>query len=654
MTNEKNDFLVEENGQKEVKKKSKSGLAALSFIIALFDSFGEWIYKSIVNGFFGNIFTSYSKIQSRFERSLCGKVLLGKHKVRKIFRKMRQMLAGAIDSSFFVFRGQKAINYFCSAPLHFYGNFTVFFGIYILVVYFVKSFIPGIGVADPDYLIIGASLIVAAIPMLISKVSLSRALKKSVISSMILKGAFGFSDETFDNKETRIRGRGNYMLFLGLVAGTLTFFVHPLSIISVIFGIVFVSMVATNPEIGVLISIFTLPFLSFFSEPTLWLCALISITAISYIIKLIRGKRVFKFEILDVFVLLFGGAILLSSIFSAGGAGSIDAALISVALILGYFLLVNLMRTPKWIKRCIFALIGSAAVVAFIGIFEYFLAEKSGQWLDLSLFSEIRLRVVSLFENPNMLATFLVLIFPFVLAALKLAKNNNEKLLYSLLCIAFVVCIVFTWSRGAWLAMIISSLLFFWICSQKTFRVFGVALLTIPALPIILPDTVINRFLSIANLSDSSISYRIYTWKGTLEAIKDHFFAGVGYGNEAFKNIYPNYAYAGIEAAEHSHSLFLQILLGMGIIGIVVFGILILLCLQKMFEYVKTPQDHISKVFVIASLSALFAALIMGAFDYIWYNYRVFYVFWIVISIGCAFVRVGNYEKNRTEDTYNE
>ena len=56
-------------------------------------------------------------------------------------------------------------------------------------------------------------------------------------------------------------------------------------------------------------------------------------------IKVIRGKRVFKIEILDVFILMFGAAMILSSIFSAGGTGSTNAALISIALLLGYFLL---------------------------------------------------------------------------------------------------------------------------------------------------------------------------------------------------------------------------------------------------------------------------------------------------------------------------
>jgi putative inorganic carbon (HCO3(-)) transporter len=169
----------------------------------------------------------------------------------------------------------------------------------------------------------------------------------------------------------------------------------------------------------------------------------------------------------------------------------------------------------------------------------------------------------------------------------------------------------------------------------------------IPFLVFFIPSSVINRFASIGDLGDSSTFYRVYCWRGSIEAIKDHFLGGIGYGTDAFKAIYPQYAFAGIEAAEHSHSLFLQILVAMGIGGLLTFLALVFLYFQKCAEYIKKPEDVRSKFYVAAALSSVIAMLIMGVFDYVWFNYRVFYVFWIVIAIGCAFVRVGNTEAER-------
>lgn len=647
MTNESKEIVVKE---KNKKSKSRSGIAAVSFLISLLDRLGVVICNALANGFFGKIFTSHSALEQKFHNGIFGRLLFGGHSIRRIFRRIRKFFANIIDNCFFLSYWKKSIAYFCSIPLNFFGNFGFFFGIYTVVVYIVKLFVPGIGSADSDYLIIGVTLILASLPMLFSKVSLVYAVKTSVICGMIFKGAFGFSDESFDSKNVKIKSRGNYMLFLGLVAGVLTIFVHPLAIIVGILSVILLSLIAVSPEVGVLISVVVLPFLSLFNYPTLSLCLLIAITGFFYLIKLIRGKRVFRLELVDTFVLLFGVFIFISSFFSAGGNASTNAAGVTVLLLTGYFLFANLMRTEQWIKRCIWGLIGSASIVAFVGVAEYFIGDASSQWLDTSLFSDIRLRVVSFFENPNVLSTFLVLVFPFVLATFCLSVNKNERFLLTLVCAAFVACTVFTWSRGSWIAMIVTALVFFMMYNKKTFRVFGIALLVIPALPIILPENILNRLFSIANLSDSSISYRIYTWRGTLEAIKEYLFGGIGFGNEAFQNVYPMYAYSGIETAEHSHSLFLQILLGLGIGGLVLFCIIAFLSLQKFFEYVKSPESRCSKIFVTATISSVIGAMIMGVFDYIWYNYRVLYLFWIVIAIGCAFVRVGNYELDRKKE----
>ncbi len=671
MTNEKNenrDVLeatdtkiktTKSNEPKKTKNKLKKqktvfGIASISFLVAVLDRLGELVYAALIDGFFGKLFSSYSKLQNKFKTGLCGKFLFGGSRVKKIIRKIRMFLASNIESGFFSVQTRKAIKYFVSLPLNSYGNFFLFFGIYVVVVYFIKMLIPIAGGADQNYLLTGIITALIAIPMMFSKSALSICIKNSVIGKMIFQGAFGFSDESFAVRSTK--SKGNIMLLLGLLAGLSTFFIPPLNIIVTALVIILLCIIATTPEVGVLLTIVSIPILSFVNYPTILLCILIFTTAFFYLLKLIRGKRVFKLEILDAFVLLFGIFILCSNVFSAGKESGTSSVLVTVVLLWGYFLLVNLMRTEKWIMRCIFALVGSAAFVSVIGIFEYIFGtdKENNAWLDTSLFSNIKLRSVSLFENPNVLSVFLVMIFPFALSLFLLAKKRNEKILMFIVAIALVVCTVFTWSRGAWLGLILGILIFFIIYSKRTFRLFGVLFLAIPLLPIIIPDSIINRFLSITNLLDSSISYRIYTWKGTAAVIGDYFLSGIGFGNDAFQNVYPYYAYSGMESAAHSHSLFLQILVATGIFGLIIFAIIIFLNFQKCFEYIKAPENRGSKIYVAAAVSAIASALIMGVFDYIWYNYRVFYIFWIILAIGCAFVRVGNSEISRKYDISDE
>lgn len=646
------------NSEKDTAKRSNkkeknnrlSGIAAFSLLIALFDRLGEIIYDAFVNGFFGRIFTSYTSLRKKLSNGFFGTYIFSNGKIKRFFRRIRAFLARSIESCVTISLTTKIIDKLCSFPLQYYGNYGLFFGIYTVVIYYVKHFIPWLEPAPSSHLWTGIIVAISSIPLIFSRLNLSTTVKNSVFGRGIFKHAFGFSDETFDNKKSTSRGKGNLMLLLGLIFGIATLFIHPLYIIIAIFTIVMITLIAITPEIGVLLTIAVLPFLSFTETPTIWLCLMILITAFFYIIKLIRGKRLFKLEALDFTVLLFGIIILLSSLYSAGGTASVYSATVSAVLLLGYFLLVNLMRTEKWIKRCIIALVASASVVSIIGIFEFIFGKKNNDWLDQSFFGMIKTRVVSLFENPNMLAVFLVSIFPFLIALLIDSKAKNAKFLSKILIILFLACIVFTWSRAAWLAIILGTLIFAILYTKKSFRFFGIALLSVPIIPIILPTSIIERFLSISNLTDSSIAYRIYTWKGTLAAIKDYFFCGIGYGDSAFQAIYPSYAYSGIEAAPHSHSLLLQLILCIGIIGFVIFAIALFLSFQKNLEYVKNQKNNSSTIYVIASIASVISALIIGIFDYIWYNPRMFYLFWISLAIGAAVVRVGNSERARLED----
>ena len=636
--------------EKKEKKKRAGGIAAFSLLISLFDRLGEIIYNAVVEGFFGNIFTAYTKTKSRFLNGFWGTYVTRNKKIKQFFRKLRKLLSKNLDSCLTLSFATNSITKLCSLPLQHYGNLGLFFGIYTIVVYCVKFFVPGIADPDISHLYIGIFTAVASIPMIFSRISLAMSVKNSVVGRTLFKQILGFSDESFDSKKSVSQRRGNYMLLIGLILGFLTFVIHPAAIMIIALFAILLALIAVSPEIGVLITVFSIPFLSFFETPTALLAVLIIVTTFFYVIKVIRGKRIFKLELSDVCVLLFAIVIQISAIYSAGERESIAAAGTAFILMLGYFLFVNLMRTEKWIKRCLIALVSSASVAAIIGVFEFVFGDKSGRWLDQGFHEIIKTRVVSLFDNPNILAVFLTMVFPFLVAFSINAKERNTRFLTKILIISFIACIVFTWSRAAWLALILGALVFAILYTKKSFRIFGVALLTLPIIPMVLPIEIIERFLSITNFSDSSIAYRIYTWKGTLSAIGDFWVGGIGYGDPAFQAIYPSYALPGAEAAPHSHSLTLQILLGMGIIGLVIFAFAIFFNIQKCLEYIKSNRESNARVFVIASIVSIVSALIMGVFDYIWYNQRIFYLFWLVLSIGCAFVRVNNYEKNRLSE----
>ncbi|MBE6545870.1 MAG: hypothetical protein E7668_00330 [Ruminococcaceae bacterium] len=628
--------------------RQNSGLASASLIVYWLDLFVNSIYNACSNGFFGKLFTAYSKEQTAFESGFLNNHFTSGTKLQQYFRRVRQFISRSFQTSYFV---QKLESYFhglLAIPLKRFGNLLFSFGAYTILVYFVRLFVPGLTESGVEYAVFGAILCILSVPMLWSKDNVATAVGGGILTKAIFVDAFGFREEAFRLPTKKSKSGSNYMVLFGMLLGILTLFVDPLDIILVLLSIIGVSLVLSSPELGVIFALFFLPFFSFFESPVIMLGMLVLMISISYFIKLLRGKRILKIELLDLAVLLFLLVLFFSGTITAGGTVGYNEALISSVLMFGYFLVVNLMRTEKWLKRCVMALVSSGTIVAVIGILQYVLGIfEVGAWLDTEYFSDIRGRVVSLFDNPNILAFYLVLILPFSLFTMTKANSLKKKIVSGFSVLSILLCIVCTWCRGAWLASLLCLLLFALIYSKKSLRYLLLACFLIPFIPIILPDSVLGRLMSIGDLADSSTMYRVYTWKGTLEAIKEYFWGGIGYGPTAYGEIYPRFAYAGIEAAEHSHSLFLQILLGMGIGGLLIFLAVVLLSAQMNFEYIKTAKDRTSKLMVAASLCAVLASLFMGAFDFIWYNYRIFFLFWAILGLACACIRVGNDEKRR-------
>ena len=627
-----------------------SAPSSLSLIFFLLDTLADKIYHGLIEGFFGKIFTAYSAEQRAFERSTIKTKVIGAKPVVSVFQRVREFLAKSFETSFFLRKLNRIGNGFLSIPLKSFGNFFLFFGIYTTLIFFLKWIIPEMESADIAFGFCGLLSCLIGLPMMLSRNSIARSILESKIASFIFVNLFGFRREALETPPRRRRAVSNVMVVLGMILGLLTFLVDPLYILMALGFAVGLVLLFFMPEMGIVLSVLLLPFLYFLPSPSISLGLLISATTISYIVKIVRGKRIFRFELIDIAVLAFGLILLSSGFATAGGKDGYNEVLITFCLLCGYFLTVNLMRTRQWLKRCSLCMVFSGTVTALCGIIQYTVgAFNSGAWLDPVYFADIRGRADALFENPNVLASYLVLVFPFALAHLVRAASGKERILFSFSVLSILLCTVVTWSRGAWLGLLVGFLVFAIMHSKKTVRYLFLAVLFIPLLSFLLPETVTKRFMSIGSLSDSSSLYRVYTWRGSFRVIKEFFFGGIGYGTSAYQSVYPQFAYAGMEAAEHSHNLWLQVWIGVGIGGVLLLALALFFFFQMNLEHIKNSKNAFNRSMIVASICAIAAALVMGCFDFIWFNYRVFFIFWFIIGLSCAYTRLGQDELRRIE-----
>ncbi len=641
--------------KKDDKASGRRGLRrklSLSIFLYLFDRFINFLYSQLIKGFFGRIFTAYSKEQEGFEKSFAVKYVRGLDKFENWAQRSRKKFARAFESSFLLGKLGELFKTIVSLPLKFYGNFLLSFGFYSTAVFLFREFVPLLSPADPSYLFIDLMAIAASIPIMLSNDSLGRAVGRGRISRLIFVEAFGLKDEDFELEPKHYSRLGSLAILLGMILGLGTLFISPFYLPVLIGTVVLTAAILLTPEVGIIVAVFAVPFVSLAKNPSLIIALIVAVSAVGFIIKLIRGKRVFKLELLDLTVALFGVVILMGGAISAGGASSLETALVSIALMLGYFLALNMLRTQKWLDRCVGALTSSAVITAVVGISQYITGRAVSDWLDTSYFSDIEGRVTVFFDNPNILGVYLAVAFPFLLGRTARAKDARGRWLGRLSVLAVAVCAVLTWSRSAWVAIIVTTVIFALINNRNTLKGLLLVLAALPVAAYVLPKSVVRRFMSIGDLADSSSYYRVYTWRGTLNAISDNLFGGVGYGGTAYAEIYPKYAYAGIEAAAHSHNLYLQILFDVGIFGFLIFAVMLFLFSQKNFEFFKQKGDKGTKLMASAAFCACLAALVIGIFDYVFYNLRIFFIFWIAMALSCAYIRFGDRERERQAERY--
>lgn len=389
-------------------------------------------------------------------------------------------------------------------------------------------------------------------------------------------------------------------------------------------------------QLGVFLTVVFSPML-----PTMVLVGLSFIcAAVFFVHAIINDKFKFTKSPFNVAVVFFLIALVWGVINSFAPMSSLKQVMVHLSFILFYFVLINVIRTKRQWLFLIKAFICSAFLVAVYGVIQNFFGVSSTQsWIDEEMFTNIQTRVYSFFNNPNVLGEFLVLTIPIALALIWNKVKDLHKVLFSLILIFMAACMIFTWSRGAWLGMMIAVALFL-VISDRRWMFAGILVLFL--VPICLYVTgnsaILERFMSIGNTQDTSTAYRVSIWQASINMISDFWVGGIGIGSDSYTTIYPSYALPGARFALHSHNLYLQFLVETGIIGIVslfavLFGYLKTVFATSVVRKIKTSD--ISKI-LLATGSGFLGFMFQGLTDYVWYNYKILMIFWIIIAIGIS------------------
>ena len=226
--------------------------------------------------------------------------------------------------------------------------------------------------------------------------------------------------------------------------------------------------------------------------------------------------------------------------------------------------------------------------------------------------------------------------------------KKRYRVLLALVSIMGLISLVFTRTRGAWLAVIFSFACLFYIVNKKYIVYFLIGLTLFFALaPIFVPQDYVDRFVSIFDLEeDSSNITRVELWEYSVELYKNNPIIGVGLHN--FRN-----AHEVIDDLEkpagnhrHAHNNFLQFAATTGTIGLIAFVLLFAMMIKEMYRYYKASKNRNLKLFFLANLTIIVGYLFNGLTNYNIDQRSAGRMLWFLVAISIVLAKRENLIKD--------
>ena len=360
-------------------------------------------------------------------------------------------------------------------------------------------------------------------------------------------------------------------------------------------------------------------------------------------------------ERFSVYFVFYAVILTLGLIFSVYFGLSLRFFLFHFTGLIAVLLLVNAITTKRQLKALLVVLLIGLTVCSLYGCYQRIAGvEVVASQVDysLSLNQGIPGRVYSFFDNPNNFAEILVMLVPFYLAFIALAKGWKKKCLVLICMLPALWAILQTYSRSGWIGLCLAVLIFLAFQNWRLVPLCIVILLI--AIPL-LPKTMINRMMSIGNSEDSSTMYRFQIYDTLWPMFRDFWFSGVGLGSDAVKKVIMTYPTRLLNGAYpiHSHNTYLQLWLEAGIFAPICYLGGTFYQIKQGVRSMKNCSSDL-KYILSASIGGLIGIMVIALAEYTWFYPRVMFLFWLLLGVLMAAAKLAEQEskdKMTEEDT---
>jgi O-antigen ligase len=210
-------------------------------------------------------------------------------------------------------------------------------------------------------------------------------------------------------------------------------------------------------------------------------------------------------------------------------------------------------------------------------------------------------RATSFFDNPNPLAGYANLIIPVSFGMLMTSVCLRERITLGIFTVLSIIIWIFTFSRTGWLSLImIMILLFFLTKIKKRVVLLLVVFLAISAILLLSSNIYRGEFMKTATLNAVKLSLepRALCYPIGLNMVKDDLILGIGIGNyplliKKYTKVYELTHYLQVYdlTRHHLHSLYLQVLVETGFMGLFAFVFWLVSIVKYLVNSLKSLEN---------------------------------------------------------------
>ncbi len=294
--------------------------------------------------------------------------------------------------------------------------------------------------------------------------------------------------------------------------------------------------------------------------------------------------------------------------------------------ILWYFIATQYIRTVRDSERVINVMLALGLFLGLHAVYQYITkVPMPGNWVDTA--ENITTRAFSIIGSPNILGVIFVLFIPIGVAMTLAARSNLHRLYYGGVSIIMIAGLLFTMSRGAWLAFAFAAAIFVIILVPRlivpfaglggAFVLFGGAL-----------SERLLYMLSPVYLMKSAAGGRLYRWNIGMEIWRRDKLFGMGLGR-----------YGGAVAMNNNltpfylDNYYLKTLTEMGIFGIAALAFVIVSFIVSTVRIIRSQTNLKYRIMVIGLFAGAMGVLAQNFVENIFEVPAMIAYFWITVAL---------------------